>query len=521
MLLENLPKDEKFENAPPILGGAPVEDDEALRNIRETFDFDLPVLEKGRETRDDPCIFVAGGPTLRQYLDEIRSRKAAGAYILTSNNTHDFLVDNGIIPNACLILDPKEVVMNYIQKPQVETIYYLATVVNKAVIGKLLGYKCVKVLIAYGMPKDADITLQSQLYKRGAKDFLVGGTMTPLRAMPLATMLGFKKIEFYGFDSCFGSQEPDVVKKGDPRFETIKEANGGMFYLDSETKEEYVLAEPEKGGFFYAYKKRRAENITIIKTPDDRTWLTSPGFANQARQITKWVDRLEGKLEVVIHGDSLSSHLLKLHRENAARNKVLIGDRRWTEEYAAMQREMHTQGNYGLWGAHDISTVGRGLLTLYDTMKRPLTILDYGCGSGALASLVEEVFNIANVTRYDPFHPKWGGDRPVAIHDVVTCCDVMEHVEPQCVDNTLRYISERCRYMGLFYIATEEAEKTLPDGRNAHICLRGPKWWVGRLTDHGFVTTEIMMGMTGCFFVCQKVDAKEVLTNERLRKEPL
>jgi hypothetical protein len=37
-----------------------------------------------------------------------------------------------------------------------------------------------------------------------------------------------------------------------------------------------------------------------------------------------------------------------------------------------------------------------------------------------------------------------------------------------------------------FLISCKEASRKLPDGRNAHIFVMPPKWWIKRLQDEGF-----------------------------------
>ena len=510
MLLDN--DDHGFTIAPDVKGG-PIPHDELLENIRQVAKLDLPLFKK-QKPHGGTAVFIAGGPTLRDHLDEVRARSRAGDFIITSNNTHDYLVDNGIIPTACLLIDPKEIVSKYVRKPQKETHYYLGCVCSPKLFEALAGFKVTRVLTAYGMEDERDINLQLELYKHPpGRDFLVGGTMTPLRAMPFAAMLGYSRIEFYGFDSCYSSKEPPLVYEDEPGYREALKLNAGMYYKDEDTGRVYTIAEPKDGGFFYAYKKHRGENVTIAQTSDGRRFLTSPGFAHQAKQILKWVERMDGKLEVVIHGDSLSAHMLKLHREHLIRMAAEIGDARWTEGYAAMQVQMHEAGNYGQWGDANLDFVGRAVVPVYQSVRRTVTVLDYGAGSGALGDELERLFREVTVTRYDPFAPKWRGGAEPGIHDVVNCCDVMEHVEPQCVENTIKYIADRTRYIATFGIAIEEAEKLLPNGDNAHITLRSPQWWARKLQKH-FVVVEAVGNAAEVKFTCQKENAKELMEAE-------
>lgn len=220
--------------------GSPVPPDIVLENIRRSAEFDLPILTRQSDC-DGVLVFVAGGPTLLGFLDVVRSRQQAGDFICTSNNTHDYLVANGIIPNACLLFDPKKRVSEYITQPQPQTTYYLGTTVCEGVFKALSGFDCRKVLIAYGLEDDSDLTLQKTLYPGiSLTHYLVGGTMTPLRAMPLAGLLGFRKIEYYGMDSCFPDREPRLIYEEDAGY---REAliRIGRGYEDSETDRKSVV----------------------------------------------------------------------------------------------------------------------------------------------------------------------------------------------------------------------------------------------------------------------------------------
>lgn len=494
--------------------GGPVTDDKLLENIRLGSEVELPMFRKQKGRREGSLVFVAGGPTLRGYLDEIRQRSRNGEYILTSNFTHDYLIENDIVPSGCIVIDPTEQMADCIKRPQASCEYYVGAVCTPGLARNLKGLpKVQRILVAYGMESEADIRLQEEIYKPDSGDFLVGGTMTPLRVMPFAHMLGFAKLEFYGFDSCYTDREPKTVYSDDPEYGEALRRNNGIFYKDEDTGKTYCIDEPADGGFFYAYKKKRAENVIVTRTKDGRKFLSSPGFTHQARQFIKWIDRMDGKLDVVVHGDSLNSHMLKLHREHWAKLKAEIGDRRWTEEYGAMQRQMHDAGGYGMWGDHETRLASMGILNLYDQLKRPLSVMDYGAGSGALGFSLERLFKCAAVTNYDPFHPMWRDKPEPGVHDIVICCDVMEHVEPQCVENTLKYIAEHCRYMAIFTIAIDEAAKTLPDGRNAHVTQRSPAWWQKRISKH-FMIAEGRSNNEVAEFVCQKLDAREYAQEE-------
>lgn len=502
-----------FKDVEPIKG-SPVPKETVLQNIRDSVRFDIPIIDRSPDNQGS-LIFVAGGPSLLEFLPEIKKRKDAGEYILTSNNTHDFLIERGIKPNGCLIFDPKKRVVDYVKHADLDIAYYLGTTVVSAVFERFAGFNAVKVLIAYGLDGEDDIKLQQELYPVvPMRNYLVGGTMTPLRAMPFAGLLGFKKIEFYGLDSCFHSAKIPIVMEDDPRFnkelQRIKRC-----YEDSETGKKYVIVEPDEGGFFYAYKKDRQEDVHIVEVGSRRFW-SSPGFAWQAKQVVYWKDRLAGKLDIVVHGDNLTTALLAADAKKKAYLAKTVGTKRWTDSYAEMQRSLHVQEDikYGQGGMRNFEFVSRALIALYAQLKRKVQWMDYGCGNGALSNEIENAFKCVDVTRYDPFHPSWRDQVEPGMQDLITCMDVLEHVEEECIDNTVDYLADHCRFGLTLSICCEEAYKTLPDGRNAHVTVHIPQWWRDRLARR-FQVNEISVRAANAFIVCTAIGAVDKLQEER------
>jgi hypothetical protein len=98
------------------------------------------------------------------------------------------------------------------------------------------------------------------------------------------------------------------------------------------------------------------------------------------------------------------------------------------------------------------------------------TILDYGCGKGALAKALSP----RPVMEYDPAIPGKDQAQPC---DIVVCTDVLEHIEPDMVHDVIKHLAQMTRRKLLVNISTVPAKKKLPDGRNAHICLHSSIWW--------------------------------------------
>lgn len=140
-------------------------------------------------------------------------------------------------------------------------------------------------------------------------------------------------------------------------------------------------------------------------------------------------------------------------------------------EYLALQRRLHAQGSYGI-------SSGRWVAAVRDVRERFCCddILDYGCGQGRLRAAIPDV------TEYDPAIA--GKDAEPAPADLVVCTDVLEHVEPENLDDVLRHLRSKTRKRLFFNIALRPAIKVLADGRNAHLIVESAAWWLDRLAPY-------------------------------------
>jgi hypothetical protein len=110
------------------------------------------------------------------------------------------------------------------------------------------------------------------------------------------------------------------------------------------------------------------------------------------------------------------------------------------------------------------------------------SVLDYGCGQGSLAKALNGSSFI--VREYDPAIP--GKDGHPSFADLVVCTDVLEHIEPSKLDTVLRHLRVLARTAVFLVVSTRRANKTLPDGSNAHLIIENDVWWRARVEGAGF-----------------------------------
>lgn len=105
-------------------------------------------------------------------------------------------------------------------------------------------------------------------------------------------------------------------------------------------------------------------------------------------------------------------------------------------------------------------------------------VLDYGAGEATLAKSFKKRKCGIIVRSYDPAVPKFAMNARPA--DLVVCTDVLEHVEPDKIDNVIQHIWQLTKKAAYIVVATREANKKLPDGRNAHLIIEDAYWWLNR-----------------------------------------
>lgn len=146
-----------------------------------------------------------------------------------------------------------------------------------------------------------------------------------------------------------------------------------------------------------------------------------------------------------------------------------------SEEYRELNRKLHSDNpNYGVSGQRYAKAVQQ-LADKHGTND----ILDYGCGKRTLeAALGYEIYNFDQCIE--------GLDTLPDAHAIVVCTDVLEHVEPACLDDVLAHVRGLAKTVAFFAISTRPAKKFLADGRNAHLIQEQGPWWLRKLWDAGF-----------------------------------
>lgn len=114
------------------------------------------------------------------------------------------------------------------------------------------------------------------------------------------------------------------------------------------------------------------------------------------------------------------------------------------------------------------------------------TVLDYGCGEQGLAKALK---SRRRVLGYDPgVEGRAGQPKPC---DLVVSTDVLEHVEPDKLGAVLRHMFDLAGKAAYFVVACRPAKAILPDGRNAHLIVETPAWWVEQVKIVGWRVVRV------------------------------
>jgi hypothetical protein len=100
-----------------------------------------------------------------------------------------------------------------------------------------------------------------------------------------------------------------------------------------------------------------------------------------------------------------------------------------SEDYRSMQQALHRNPEYG------VASIGFAPLVKNVIEKSKVQSLsDYGAGKQNLIKALNELGVQIDYRPYDPAFPEYGEPQP---GELVCCFDVLEHIEPELLDNVL------------------------------------------------------------------------------------
>lgn len=179
---------------------------------------------------DRTAVVCSGGPSLSSHIDDIRSlARKDGTHVVCVKHSHDLLIESGVVPWACMLLDPRGHVKDFIENPHHEVIYFVASMCHPTTVDRLLE-KNAKIFGYHAFVGAGE----NMVLKKGDA-MIAGGSTSAVRGISVLHSLGFRRFVLYGFDSCYW-EKPDVSAKdkmGRPKYMEVEVA-GRKFWTDAE-----------------------------------------------------------------------------------------------------------------------------------------------------------------------------------------------------------------------------------------------------------------------------------------------
>ena len=168
-----------------------------------------------------------------------------------------------------------------------------------------------------------------------------------------------------------------------------------------------------------------------------------------------------------------------------------------SEDYREQLVEMHKPRRDGrTWGA----TACRKIYDLIPWICRdgvPEKLLDYGSADGKFQYQARRrgLLTETEIIEYDPAFPEKAKNNIPC--ERVMCIDVLEHIEPEFLDDVLKDLHRCTEGYGVFDIALFLSGLMLPDGRDSHLIIEKPHWWKEKLGKYFEVLDSEMGGPKG------------------------
>lgn len=208
-----------------------------LENIQNSFKLMDKWLERAK-VHNKKAWLVSAGPSLKKQIPYLK-KKTDNEVIFCVKHALPILLENGIIPEFCVILDPRPLAgkstHNIVRKDLFkeipnETTFLVASMTNTDVVeylkergANLVGWHA----YASGIEKFAS---------KGIKLLIAGGTSAGMRSINIAYNLGFREIEFIGFDSSMEKDWTPAQEDAAERDEKNRAKFMEIFYKTPENK---------------------------------------------------------------------------------------------------------------------------------------------------------------------------------------------------------------------------------------------------------------------------------------------
>lgn len=188
---------------------------------------------------------------------------------------------------------------------------------------------------------------------------------------------------------------------------------------------------------------------------------------------------------------------------------MIVAPKLISDSYKSMQSELHDTGSYGTASIQYAPLVTEMLNTLKITH-----LLDYGCSK--LLNLYKHIKpeHKLKYQAYDPAVEEYAA--PPFPAQMVACIDVLEHIEPELLDNVLDDLARVTETVLFCTVHTGPAFKKLSDGRNAHLTQQPMEWWLPKLWSRFELQTVQVTGPNQFYAILYAKQRLEAVNGDKL-----
>jgi hypothetical protein len=249
---------------------ASVDDDTLRSRVRASAARKLRQFEPAGVVYSEPALIVGGAPSVAHYLDEIWEQQRNGAVVYTTNQTHDYLIENDIVPDYFVAVSPGTPTVDWEWTghvtPHPDVTYLLASICHDQLFDL-----CPREQTVVWHPVCKGV-VEDELKRLGHSCAapVPGGVSAPSRAIWLAYFGGHRVLKLYGMDSSFSDSK-------------------------------------------WAYPSTWPTLDTVEVEHNGRTFKTEPAYLLQVNGIRRIVEELRGLCSIQIFGDGLLPWVMAGH----------------------------------------------------------------------------------------------------------------------------------------------------------------------------------------------------------------
>lgn len=413
------------------------------------------------EAHDGHAVIVGGGPSIADWVEEIRVRQQHGQVIFALNGAAKWLKEKGIFADYCVVVDAREINTGFIGHANQH----------------LLSSQCAPILFE----ASENTILWHQEYPDNMEQFedalpdehpehtlIGGGTTVGLSAMVIAYALGYRQIHLYGYDSSY------------------------------------------RDDHCHAYAQHDPQRIECVSTVAGKSFKTTLAMAKQAELFPQLSDSLiDLGCTITIRGDGLLPWTSKM---SAVKPEELTEQEKYQKMWEHEQYRDVAPGEYAAsffcLAANPKPTdlvidfgagTGRGALRIHEMRRCNVLMLDFA--DNCLDKNVREKmsdklrFNICDLTKPIEQRAPYG-----------YCTDVMEHIPPEDVNSVIINIMTAAPKV-FFQISTVPDTMGALIGHPLHLTVESAQWWKDKFLSLGYtVQWEFEQDIAVMFFVTQPLE---------------